>query len=137
VPFRTRALERATHEIGGHLQTVLGDLRVSQAEIHVLGFLGEAGASTVGDIHESFGHRRSTLSSVLNRLEARGFITRAINPRDRRSVVVTATADGAVAAARAREAVEELQQRVAEATSEADQRGFSAVLAAIDAALRR
>ncbi len=46
---------------------------LSQAEIHVLGYLAEAGpvdrrtTSTA-----SFGHRRSTLSSVLNRLESTG-----------------------------------------------------------------
>lgn len=135
--FRTRALERATHDLGLYLQGALGDLRISQAEIHVLGYLAEAGAATVGDIHASFGHRRSTLSSVLNRLERRELIARSINPEDRRSIVVTLTAAGATTAARVRATVLELQDRVATATTPAEQAGFDAVLSALGAATRR
>ena len=137
VTFRTRALERATHDVGVHLQQALGDFGLSQAEIHVLGHLGEAGPSTVSDIHASFGHRRSTLSSVLNRLESRGLVSRSINPADRRSVVVSTTAGGAIAASRVRAAVEDLERRVADGTTRADQEGYSAVIAAVDRATRR
>jgi DNA-binding MarR family transcriptional regulator len=131
VAFRTRALERATHDVGGHLQEALHELRVTQADIHVLGYLAEAGPSNVAEIHASFGHRRSTLSSVLNRLESRGWILRSIDPEDRRSIVVTTTAAGAIAASRVREAVEDLERRVADTATPIEQEGFSAVLAAV------
>jgi len=136
VPFRTRTLERATHEVGVYLQDRLRELRLSQAEIHVLGYLAEAGPSTVNEIHASFGHRRSTLSSVLNRLDARGLVERSVNPSDRRSVVVTPTAQGAVAAAEVRSVIAELEQRVADGATAAEHRGYDAVLTAVGAATR-
>ena len=129
--FRTRSLERATHDVGVHLQQKLGDLGLSQAEVHVLGYLAEAGPSTVNAIHGSFGHRRSTLSSVLNRLENRGLVVRSINAADRRSVVVETTDTGAIAALRVRDAVEDLERRIAGATTSVEQGGFGAVLAAV------
>lgn len=134
--FRTREIERATHDIGVYLQTALRDLRVTQAEIHVLGYLAGSGSATVGDIHVSFGHRRSTLSSVLNGLERRDLIVRSINPDDRRSVVVTLTLAGASSAERVQLAVAELERRVVGATGIAEREGFRAVLAAVEAAAR-
>lgn len=134
--FRTRALERASHDVGVHLQQVLRDLGLSQAEIHVLGYLAESGPSTISDIHASFGHRRSTLSSVLDRLERRGHISRSINPQDRRSIVVSTTAEGTIAALRVRDAVDDLERRVARETSAAEQTGFGAVVAAVLRATR-
>lgn len=134
--FRTRELERATHDIGVYLQTALRDLRVTQAEIHVLGYLAGSGSATVGDIHVSFGHHRSTLSSVLNGLERRNLIVRSINPDDRRSVVVTLTLAGASSAERVQLAVAELERRVVGATGMVEREGYRAVLAAVEAATR-
>jgi len=131
VAFRTRDLERATHDVGVHLQVALADLRLAQAEIHVLGHLADEGPSTIGEIHRSFGHRRSTLSSVLNRLETRGLIARSINPADRRSIVVTTTPAGTSAASRVQAVVDDLCRRVASETTTLEQEGFSAVLAAV------
>jgi DNA-binding MarR family transcriptional regulator len=137
VTFRTRALERATHDLDVYLQEVLRDVQVTQAEIHVLGYLADSGPATVGEIHGSFGHRRSTLSSVLNRLEHRALIARSINPDDRRSIVVTLTATGATTATRVREVIRELEGQVAATATPAEQAGFSAVLAALGDATRR
>jgi DNA-binding MarR family transcriptional regulator len=130
--FRTRGLERASHQVGLYLQEALRDLALTQAEIHILAHLATEGPSTVGELHASFGHRRSTLTSVLDRLEARGLVTRSTNPADRRSVVVTPTGTGSIVAERVRTVVEDLERRVTEGTSPAEQGGFFAVLDAID-----
>ncbi len=57
---------------------------------------------------------------------------RSVNPADRRSVVVTPTATGAIVADRVRGIVEDLERRVVEVTSPADQGGFLALLNAIE-----
>ncbi|MFI5041937.1 MAG: MarR family winged helix-turn-helix transcriptional regulator [Acidimicrobiales bacterium] len=130
--FRTRGLERATHQVGVYLQEALRDLALTQAEVHVLAHLATEGPATVGELHAGFGHRRSTLTSVLDRLETRGLASRSVNPADGRSIVVTLTASGATVADRARVVIEDLERRVAEATSPAEQSGFLAVLDAIE-----
>jgi DNA-binding MarR family transcriptional regulator len=126
-----RPLERATHQAGLHLQAALADLGLSQAEIHVLAHLAADGPSSAGDLHRGFGHRRSTLTSVLDRLEARGFVSRAVDPRDRRSLIVSTTVDGAPVASRVLAAVEALERRVGDATSAAEREGYLAVLDAL------
>jgi DNA-binding MarR family transcriptional regulator len=66
---------------------------VTQAEAHVLAHVS-AGPATVGELHSAFGHKRSTLTSVLDRLEERGYVERTVNPDDRRSFIVTTTREG-------------------------------------------
>ncbi len=85
---------------------------------------------------QSFGHRSSTLSSVLDRLDARGLVERSVNPADRRSVVVTPTDEGAVATATVRSVIADLEQHVEAGTSPAERDGFDAVLAAVSSAAR-
>ena len=87
-------LHKATHQVGLYVHRELGELAISQAEAHVLSYLSARGPCSIADVHHSFGHRRSTLTSILNRLEDRGLITREIHPDDRRSVLLRLTRDG-------------------------------------------
>jgi DNA-binding MarR family transcriptional regulator len=86
-------LHRATHRVGLWLDRHAA-LGVTQAESHILAHLVEAGPSTVGQLHRALEHRRSTLTSVLDRLEGRGLVGRTVAPRDRRSFVVQLTHEG-------------------------------------------
>lgn len=120
------SLERAVHALGLRLSFP----GLTQAEAHVLARLAD-GPASLGDLHRSFGHKRSTLTAVVDRLEAKGYVERGANPADRRSVVVSPTAAGRPVARRARRAVNDVERAVAAALSQRDLAGFARVVAAI------
>ena len=72
------------------------------------------------------------LTSVLDRLEGRGWVTREIDPGDRRSFVVSLTRPGKTAAAKVVGAVDALERRIARRVAARDLEGFAAVLAALE-----
>ena len=86
------SIHRATHRIGLYIQRYAPDL--TQGEAHILCHLHESGDCTIADLHQAFAHKRSTLTSVLDRLEERKLIRRNISAQDRRSFVVKLTASG-------------------------------------------
>ena len=100
-------IQRATHLIGLHLERA--ELGVTQAEAHLLAHL-HGGEATVGELHRAFGHKRSTLTSVLDRLESRGYVTREVNPDDRRSFVVALTREGGRVARRVTRVLDDLER---------------------------
>ncbi|MFN8060232.1 MAG: MarR family transcriptional regulator [Vicinamibacterales bacterium] len=106
---------------------------MSQAEAHILTHLVGAGPSTVAELHEAFGHRRSTLTSILDRLEARGFATRATSRRDRRTFVVALTDPGRRAARSALKTLRAFERAVEKDVSPDDLRGFLAVVEKVSA----
>lgn len=128
-------LHRATHQVGLHVSG-WRELAVNQAEAHILDHLASHGASTVGQLHKAFAHRRSTLTSVLDRLEARGLILRQSSDADRRTFVVSLTAAGRPLAARVHEALARLESRALSLAAPRDREGFLTVLAAIERAAR-
>src|SRR5678816_2098305 len=91
VPF----VHRTTHRIGLYLEAAETPLGLSQGEAHLLAHLAEAGPCSVAELHRAFAHKRSTLTSYLDRLEARGDVTRDVRPEDRRSFTVRLTRGGA------------------------------------------
>src|SRR5215472_8563261 len=93
-PFLVPALERAAHAVALWLERALPDLRLTQAEAHVLAYLARHAPCTINDLHRSFGHKRSTLTSLLDRLEGRGWIRRAPHPTSRRLVQVELPSTG-------------------------------------------
>jgi DNA-binding MarR family transcriptional regulator len=123
-------VHRATHRIGLYLQR-RRDLGVSQGEAHVLAHLWDAGPCTVGRLHAAFAHRRSTLTGILDRLEAAGLVRRELRPADRRSFLVTLTAKGRTRARRVRAALGDLEARVARRVGPAELAGFAAVARAL------
>jgi hypothetical protein len=73
---------------------------------------------------------------VIDRLERRGLLSRALNPRDRRSFVLELTSEGASAADHVREAFSALEERVLARAGERSVAGFLRVLEALDAETR-
>src|SRR6476619_8193022 len=108
-------LERSVHALSLRLSTP----GLTQAEAHVLARLA-SGPASLGELHRSFGHKRSTLTAVVDRLEAKRYVARAANPQDRRSVIVSLTAAGRPVARRAHRAVQEVERAVASACSRCD-----------------
>jgi len=127
VPF----VHRTTHRIGLHLDAAEPPLGLSQGECHLLAHLAESGPCSVAELHQAFAHKRSTLTSYLDRLEARGDITREVRPEDRRSFTVRLTRSGARSAARVHQVLASLEDRALSRLTERDLRGFQAVLHAL------
>jgi DNA-binding MarR family transcriptional regulator len=88
-------VHRATHRIGIYLDS----LGITQGEAHILSHLAASGDSTIAELHRALAHRRSTLTSILDRLAERQFITRESAPADRRSFVVRLSKKGKTVAA--------------------------------------
>lgn len=103
-------LHRATHQIGLYIGR-FDDPRLTQAEAHILAHLAAHGESTVAELHRALAHRRSTLTSVLDRLVDAGLVTRDVHEHDRRSFLVRLTRFGKVVAARVLERLEALETR--------------------------
>lgn len=125
------AAQRAAHDLARALHHSAVELGLSQAELHILAHLDAEGGDSTASLHRSFGHRRSTLTSILDRLESRGLIQRRIHPTDRRSFLIELTGDGAGAARRAAADIQDLDRRIRRHVTTEDLRGFRAVVAAI------
>ncbi|HEX3812833.1 MAG TPA: MarR family transcriptional regulator [Mycobacteriales bacterium] len=105
------ALQRATHATLQRLAAELVDLDLTASEINALANLGDRRGRSVSELAAEVGTRPTTFTSVLDRLERRGHITRGARPGDRRAVVIELTASGRHAAATIRRALAELEDR--------------------------
>ena len=105
-------LHRAVHALGLFIDERFGP-DISQPEALVLVQLRQAGPSTINDVHRRFLHRRSTLTSVLDRLESKNFIARETSPGDRRSTRISLTKEGRKHANAIAAALERLGTRLA------------------------
>jgi MarR family transcriptional regulator, organic hydroperoxide resistance regulator len=92
------ALQRATHATLQHIATSLVDLDLSASDINALANLADGRGRTVSQLASAIGSRPTTLTSVLDRLERYGHITRGRRAGDRRSVLIELTDSGRVAA---------------------------------------
>ena len=124
-------IHRATHRVGLYLADLRDDA-LSQGEAHILALLATSGPATIAALHRGLAHKRSTLTSILDRLADRGFITRAVGADDRRTFVITPTARGRRAAARVHRHLADLEQAVARRVTSADVKGFKNVIAAVE-----
>jgi DNA-binding MarR family transcriptional regulator len=89
-------VHRATHRIGIYLDS----LGITQGEGHILSHLAASGDSSIAELHRALAHRRSTLTSILDRLADRQLITRESDLKDRRSFIVRLSKRGKTVAAR-------------------------------------
>ena len=125
------ALHRATHVTLHVLATRLAGLNLSASEINVLANLADGRNRSVGEIASDTATKPTTLTSVLDRLERRGYLIRDLDPADRRSFLVSLTADGRRTAAAARGAAAELERAALARVSDADLAGFRTVTRAL------
>jgi DNA-binding MarR family transcriptional regulator len=124
-------IHRATHRIGLYL----ADLRehgLSQGEAHVLAQLAAKAPATIKDLHEGLAHNRSTLTSILDRLADRGFITREVGAADRRTFVITPTARGRQVARQVHDHLADLERAIARRVTPEDITGFLNVIRAVE-----
>ena len=107
------ALQRATHATLQVLAAELVDLDLTASEINALANLP------------------TTLTSVLDRLERRGHISRGARPGDRRVVLIGLTASGQATAGTIRQAIAALEARALAALPPAAIAGFRDALDAL------
>jgi DNA-binding MarR family transcriptional regulator len=119
-------VHKAAHRIAVYLQQ--SDAGVSQGEAHVLAHLVEQGDSTINDVHHAFGHRRSTLTNIVDRLEQNGLIEREINAADRRTLLLRLTPKGRRAARRIHRTLARLEASALENVSKRDLQTLTSVL---------
>jgi len=132
MPLRlVHPVHRATHRIGLYLDD-LGESGLTQGEAHILALLAHSGPANVAHLHRGLAHKRSTLTSILDRLAKRGLITRAVGETDRRTFVVRPTAKGRKLAHRVQRHLSALERAVIHRVTDADIKGFDRVIAALE-----
>jgi DNA-binding MarR family transcriptional regulator len=127
------SLERSAHLIGAYLDSTVGDLGLTQGEAHVLGQIGVRGSVSISVLHHQFGHKRSTLTNILDRLEKRGLIRREMSRTDRRSILVRLTPPGKRTAGQVNNALDRLERAVSDQLQRRDLAGLAAVAQALEA----
>lgn len=125
-------IHRTTHQIGLYIER--SGLGLNQGEAHILAHLASAGDCTVGELHKAFAHKRSTLTSVLDRLAGRRLIRREVRSDDRRSFVISLTSPGKVLARKIHRHLEILEQAVLHGAKPAHAKAFADVIGAVEAA---
>jgi DNA-binding MarR family transcriptional regulator len=124
-------IHRATHRIGLYLADLRED-GLSQGEAHILALLATSAPATIAELHRGLAHKRSTLTSILDRLDERGLITRTVGATDRRTFVIATTARGRTVARRVRQHLMALEQAVSRRVTRAEVTAFLKVAAAVE-----
>ncbi len=125
------ALQRATHATLHVLGAELAELALTPSELNALANLAGRGGQTISELGAAVGARATTLTSVLDRLQRRGYITRGGRPTDRRVVVVELTPTGRRVAATVRRAFDDLERRALATLSDRAAAGLRAGLRAL------
>lgn len=125
------ALQRATHATLNLITTELADLDLNATEINALANLADGQGRTVSQLGAAAGTKPTTLTSVLDRLERRGHITRATRAGDRRSVRIELTDSGRETAIVITRALADIERRALDALAPAAVAGFHVVLNAL------
>src|SRR5450759_853181 len=104
-------VHRATHRIGLYLDE-LSVRGLTQGEAHILALLAHSTPAKISDLHRGLAHKRSTLTSILDRLANRGLITRKVGKTDRRTLLIMPTAKGRKLAQRVSRHLSDLERGV-------------------------
>jgi len=132
MPLRfVHPVHRATHRIGLYLDN-LREPGLTQGEAHILALLAHRSPAKVADLHRGLAHKRSTLTSILDRLASRRLVTRAVGKTDRRTFLVTLTAKGRKLARRISRHLSDLERSVIARVTAADIKGFNNVVIALE-----
>jgi len=125
-------LYRARDQLYMDLTRVLDPRGLLPADLDVLGALRTQPPPwelTPTELYRSLLLSSGGLTKILNRLQAAGLIERSVNPRDRRSRMVTLTVAGAELLERAMHGVVEHERRFLEPLGEAEQAQSNRLLA--------
>jgi len=124
-------IHRATHRIGLYLADLRDD-GLTQGEGHILALLATSGPATIAELHRGLAHKRSTLTSILDRRVARGFVSRDVGEEDRRTFLITPTPKGLQVARRVHRHLTDLEEAVGRRVTADDVKGFLKVVSAVE-----
>ena len=135
-PFRILSpIHQANRQASLRIDALLSDLEVSANEGQLLAFI--AARQDVGvpvtAVVRLLGVPKSTITSLLKRLERAGLIHRGQNPNDARSQLLFVTDNGAQTGKAARERVQALERRLRARVSDADMRALARIVDAVTA----
>jgi DNA-binding MarR family transcriptional regulator len=126
-------IHKATRQIGAYLETHCSDLGLTTTEGHMLSYLRSYSPAPVSELHRVFGVKRSTLTSMLDRLAAHRWVERRPSNRDRRVTLVSLTEEGSSKAEGVQAALDALEAEIVAKTKPQDLEGFYQVLSAVSA----
>jgi DNA-binding MarR family transcriptional regulator len=129
-------LHRATHATLHALTARFAALGLSASEINALANLAQGPARRISALAAATATRPTTLTSVLDRLERRGYVARDLDPADRRSFLISLTPAGRPIADAVYQAVRTLGDRALGTISATDRAGFRAVVRALSEVYR-
>jgi len=124
-------IHKASRQIGLHLAAEVEPSGLQAREAHLISYLRSYEPCPIGEMRRVFGLKGSTLTSMLDRLEAREIVQRSPSPTDRRSFLVSLTESGRTLARRVNQSVDALEQRIRAEIDEQELKGFDAVMSAI------
>lgn len=124
-------IHRATRQIHLYLEHEVGSHGVSNNEGHLLTYLLSYEPSSIGELLRVFGFKRSTMTSMLDRLEEAKLLKRYTYAEDRRSWLVELTASGRTKAGDVRKIVDRFEQEVVGKVSSEEMKHFQRVIDAV------
>ncbi len=124
-------LHKANRQISIHIEERLTDLELTTVEAHLLCYVRTYGPCPIGELVRVLGHKKSTMTNILDRLEAYGLLQRSVNPNDRRSFLVATTETGDRIETDAQKRVYDLEEDILKLVTEEDMRGFRKVINAV------
>ncbi len=90
-----------------------------------------------GELHKAFAHKRSTLTSFLDRLAERRLIRREVRSEDRRSFVVSLTPAGKVVGRKIHRHLETLEKAALRGAKPSKTKAFTDLIGAVEEAATR
>lgn len=124
-------IHKAGRQIAAYLEQRLSRFPATTGELHLLSYVRSYGPCPVNELVRVFGFKNTTMTSMLDRLERKGCLTRRTNPRDRRSFIVRITAQGDRVAGSSLDVVVDLDRAILGEITDSDLRGFQNVMAAV------
>jgi DNA-binding MarR family transcriptional regulator len=131
-----RSVHGAYHALGRRLQIATREHGLGVSEAMVLAYLLRQPGCAAAVVRHALGLHRSTLSTVLDRLERRSLIRRPRSSYDGRRLEIDLTVAGRIAAGIAESVIQDAEAELAEFTSPTQRRGAEAVFAACIAMTR-
>jgi DNA-binding MarR family transcriptional regulator len=128
-----QSVHGAYHAMRFRLRHALADQGLEPSEASVLVHLLTSPGASPGEIRRTLGLHRSTLSSMLDRLERRGYIQRGAPHFDGRRLIIDLTPAGTVAASRTRHVLLDVEEELDGWVAPHERRGAAAVFAACQA----
>ena len=124
-------LARAQQAGGRFWTQALADTNLTAVQAMVLNFLGQEDSTTARELSERTGLDTATLTGVLDRLEASGWIERRRHPSDRRAIHICLTGPGREMVPRIRKKMEKANRDFLVVLSEEEQKEFRRLLRAV------